>query len=350
MGLISFPIFIFSLILSAAAAALEVAFQASESSLKKVGFVLDEPFYKEAHSIASALNVPCILRDNDDQARDCHHLLRLLPFEVGHDIQTYSLSLESCTESQNSRIRGDGTSMTKRRKQNQKPFYINLCPEDTSQTGKRGSKIGGSDLLIKAVGPTKCDRDGRQGCIIYDLTAGLGQDSLVLALNGAREIHMFERDPIVAALLHDAIRRLEMLATVKASDSRVIKALELSKKLFLHPGDSMEVMPVIIESGQAPRPDVIYLDPMFPPRTKSAKVKKGMALLHGILETQNIDSDSVQRRMEEECELLEEAYKRATTRVVVKRPLKAQTLGAIASIRPSYAIEGSLNRWDVYVK
>lgn len=324
----------------------------SDTSLRKVCSVLDEPFQAEAQAMASTLHIPCIYPDDVDEENDFDHLLRFLPFEVCQGTTTYALALESRIPNSKSQVSGNGTSKTRRKKptQKQKPFFIDLCPDESSSIGKRCTKEGGSDLLIKAVGPNKCAKDGRQGPVIFDLTAGLGRDSLVLAMNGASEVHMVERDPIVAALLRDAIRRLEALSEFHGSDNRGNIAHELSKKLFLHPGDSVQVMAEIIDSGLAPPPDITYLDPMFPSRTKSAKVKKGMALLHDLLDTQKDDPDFQRNRLEDETRLLEEAYKRTTTRVVVKRPLKAIPIGVNSSLCPSYSIEGSLNRWDVYVR
>ena len=97
-------------------------------------------------------------------------------------------------------------------------------------------------------------------------------------------------------------------------------------------------------------PDVIYLDPMFPARTKSSKVKKGMGLLHGLLETQDDDTERVALKDNSERVLLQESYDVAQSRVVVKRPAKAPQLGVEDALLPSYSIDGSVNRWDVYVK
>jgi 16S rRNA (guanine1516-N2)-methyltransferase len=83
--------------------------------------------------------------------------------------------------------------------------------------------------------------------------------------------------------------------------------------------------------------DVIYLDPMFPQRDKSAAVKKEMALFQLLLAAEPDDSD----------ELLAWALTRDVARVVVKRPLRAGTLGGI---EPSHTIEGKAVRYDVHVK
>ena len=90
---------------------------------------------------------------------------------------------------------------------------------------------------------------------------------------------------------------------------------------------------------------------MFPPRKKSAAVKKNMQILHGLLQTQQTDAAGSTPSMEEECDLLEAAIGAAKSRVIVKRPIKAALLGDSATseapIRPSHSVCGSVKRWDV---
>ena len=73
-------------------------------------------------------------------------------------------------------------------------------------------------------------------------------------------------------------------------------------------------------------PHVCYLDPMFPPRTKSSAVKKKMQLLQGLLGEGSEDADQ-EGRVEEERALLHVALALAQRRVVVKRPIHAPPLG-----------------------
>jgi hypothetical protein len=84
------------------------------------------------------------------------------------------------------------------------------------------------------------------------------------------------------------------------------------------------------------------------------------------LETQGSNgAENIEKRQQEESELLELAWHAADLRVVVKRPIKAPLLGQCDSTeleatesksneiirrRPSYSINGSINRWDIYVK
>ena len=56
------------------------------------------------------------------------------------------------------------------------------------------------------------------------------------------------------------------------------------------------------------RPDVVYLDPMYPERRKTAAVKKEMAYFHDLVGA-----------AQDEAELLESALNTAKKRIVVKR-------------------------------
>ena len=83
------------------------------------------------------------------------------------------------------------------------------------------------------------------------------------------------------------------------------------------------------------KPEVVYLDPMFPQRTKGARVKKEMQVFH-----QLIGKDSAAEL------LLLIAQECAQKRVVVKRPRIAPSL---AGLKPNYTLEGKSNRYDIYL-
>lgn len=175
---------------------------------------------------------------------------------------------------------------------------------------------GKNQMILKATGLNKHKPS------IMDLTAGLGRDSYVLATAGAR-VTMFERQPVVAALLADGLRRLR-----SAGDEQ---ELAIAQRLSLHKGDSLNCLPALAEREAA---DVIYLDPMFPERGKAAKVKKSMAFFHHLVGN---DDDS--------AALLPLALATARYRVVVKRPRHAPPL---ADLKPSLCFEGKSTRFDVY--
>lgn len=175
---------------------------------------------------------------------------------------------------------------------------------------------GKNQMILKATGLNKHQPS------IMDLTAGLGRDSYVLATAGA-QVTMFERQPIVAALLADGLRRLH-----SAGDEQ---ELIIAQRLSLHEGDSLDYLAALAECEA---PDVIYLDPMFPERGKTAKVKKAMAFFHHLVGS---DDDA--------AALLPLALATARYRVVVKRPRHAPPL---ADLKPGLCFEGKSTRFDVY--
>jgi 16S rRNA (guanine1516-N2)-methyltransferase len=136
-------------------------------------------------------------------------------------------------------------------------------------------------------------------------------------------------------------------------DSHKLRAVDLAKRLTLEEiSDANQVAKTIISDPSAPRPDVCYVDPMFPTRTKSAAVKKNMQILHGLLGSQVDDGAQNETTERQELDLLQAASSLASRRVVVKRPRLADCLGGNLpnGLKPSYSIIGSINRWDIYVK
>lgn len=304
--------------------------EASSNNDRRICFIDDE-FQRDSQRIASSLSIPVSSELPNNVVEGFTHALKLVPFE-SDGISTFALGIERLSSPDK---KGTGKKSKKTRISN--PFYF----VDLS-LGKRE----GADLLVKAVAPKRCAANGQEGAVVYDLTAGLGQDSLVLALNGASKVYMVERDVIVAALLKDALRRISLVS----SKNKI--ACLLAERLHLLVGDAKDVVMNMMQSNDVMQADVVYLDPMFPPRTKSAAVKKGMQMLHGLLDSQlKADEESLNERLSEEQQLLETAIQSARARVVVKRPIKALPLGGGGEMtpRPSYAVQGSTNRWDIYI-
>lgn len=155
-----------------------------------------------------------------------------------------------------------------------------------------------------------------------DATAGMGEDSLLLAAAGF-EVDLYERDPVICELLHDALHRASEhpgLASVVA-------------RMQLHGEDSTQVLLSLAE--ERTRPDVVFLDPMFPARQKSALVKKKFQLIHR-LEAPAMDEE----------ELLEAALAARPRKVVIKRPPKGPFL---AGRKPGHSVVGKAVRYDVIV-
>jgi 16S rRNA (guanine1516-N2)-methyltransferase len=179
---------------------------------------------------------------------------------------------------------------------------------------------GKSQGIAKAIGLNKL-----KSPTVLDTTAGLGKDAFILASLGCN-VTLLERSPIIHALLEDGFHR-----GLASEDEDVINIIN---KMTLINIDAINYLEKIIE-GTLDKPDVIYLDPMFPPRTKSAKVKKDISLLQQVL---GIDEGF--------DELFNAAKQCAKHRVVVKRPGKKTK--DIES-KPSFQIEGKSAHFDVYV-
>lgn len=174
-----------------------------------------------------------------------------------------------------------------------------------------------NELLVKAVLGRNKQRIPR----VLDATAGLGQDSALLATLGC-QVTLVERNPVVAVLLADGLARLQ-----HGTDDPALAA-----RMTLIPGQIHLLGAALFEENTGH--DVVYLDPMFPTRTKSAQVKKTMQTFKNIV---GADDDA--------ANLLPAALALAAQRVVVKRPAKAPFL---AERKPTYSVAGRTSRFDVY--
>ena len=149
----------------------------------------------------------------------------------------------------------------------------------------------------------------------------MGRDAFVLASLGC-QVNMIERSPIIAALLEDGLARAKLDVEIGPW---------VSQRLSLSFGDSRKCF-----SALPFKPDVVYLDPMFPEKGKSALVKKEMQVLKVLI---GADSDA--------STLFPIAFKVAKNRVVVKRPMQVDYL---AGQKPNTSIKSRNYRFDVYIK
>ena len=180
---------------------------------------------------------------------------------------------------------------------------------------------GKKEAIARAIGLKGQDR-----LQVLDATAGLGRDAFVLASLGC-VVDMIERSAVVAALLQDGLNRAAVDLTL---------ASWLPTRMQLWHGVAKDLLSnwQSIQPSKT-RPDVVYLDPMFPHRKKSAAVKKEMRLFQQLLGPDE-DADL----------LLEPALALAKKRVVVKRPSGAPFL---AGKKPQIEMLGKANRFDVYL-
>lgn len=167
----------------------------------------------------------------------------------------------------------------------------------------RASKIKGVDSRLTAI----------------DATAGLGEDALLLAAAGF-SVQLYEYDPVIAALLRDALRRA----------AAIPELAEVVQRMQLFEEDSLAAL-----SELSSTPDLILLDPMFPARSKSALIKKKFQLLQ-----------KLERPCADEETLVDAAVAAHPRKVVIKRPRKGPYL---AGRKPSYSIAGKSVRYDVVV-
>ena len=155
---------------------------------------------------------------------------------------------------------------------------------------------------------------------IIDATAGLGRDAFLLASLGAT-VTMIERSTKMHALLHDGMAR--------ALDAGGLTAEIISRMTLIH-GDAIQLLPSL-------SPEIVLIDPMHPPRNKSALVKAEMRQIRAIV---GIDDDQTR--------LMKTALAHASMRVVLKWPAKAAPM---ANIPPaSHQIIGKSVRYDVFMR
>ncbi len=151
---------------------------------------------------------------------------------------------------------------------------------------------------------------------LIDATAGMGEDSLLLAASGFNVI-LYEYDLVIASLLEDTLLRA----------SAIPELTDIVSRMELHIESSIDAMKNLHFT-----PDIILLDPMFPERTKSALVKKKFQLLQ-----------QLEHPCSDEYTLLKSAIYAKPHKIIIKRPVKGPYL---ADIKPDYSLTGKAIRYD----
>ena len=155
---------------------------------------------------------------------------------------------------------------------------------------------------------------------IVDATAGLGRDAFLLASLGAT-VTMIERSADMHALLHDGMARALDMGGVTA---------EIINRMTLIHGDSIQLLPGL-------SPEIVLVDPMHPPRNKSALVKAEMRQIRAIVGV-----------ADDQNRLMQTALTHALRRVVLKWPAKAAPMTGIPPA--SHQIVGKSVRYDVFMQ
>ena len=170
------------------------------------------------------------------------------------------------------------------------------------------------EQLVKAMG-----KKMQPGTTLIDATGGLGRDTFLLAAAGF-QVHTFEQNRILAALLSDGLQR--------ARKQNVTR--EICKRIHFTQGNAIDFL-----CNNAGTAEVIYLDPMFPASKTTAKVKKELQIIQRLV-GESAPPDT----------LFAQARQATVRRVVVKRPKKSPWLTAL---QPAYALTGKTIRFDVYL-
>lgn len=205
--------------------------------------------------------------------------------------------------------------------------YLKLCDSEMQScirvdflAGALAHRIrfggGRGQTLAKAMGI----KQGQPLPRILDTTAGLARDAYVLANLGC-SLTLLERSPILYQLVLDAMER--------ASDDENFQRIQ-QQGFSLIQDDARHYLASCHDDY-----DVIYLDPMYPHKKKSALVKKDMQLLQKLIGS-NDDAG----------EILPLAIDRASKRVVVKRPRGSEWLG---QHKPAFSLESKATRYDIYL-
>ena len=156
---------------------------------------------------------------------------------------------------------------------------------------------------------------------ILDCHAGLGRDSLLMAAAGC-QVQSVEHHPLLYLAVSDALRR------ARAGTSRIATHCE---RLDLQFADARQAL----QQASSDNFDVVYLDPMFPERKKSAQVKREAQLLQHYCGADEGAED-----------LLQLALTQGFRRICVKRPAHAPSLGGRQA---DLQYKGKSTRYDVYL-
>lgn len=188
-----------------------------------------------------------------------------------------------------------------------KPLVVDFGSDVRLQQRTEGKK-----LIAKAV-KTKA-----RSAVIWDVTGGLARDAFILASLGYN-VTAFERSVALGVIVKEAIKRAE----TNDKTAGVLARLEYKVS------DSREAL----LDNSLPSPDVIYMDPMFPPNNKTALPKKELQILRRLV-GDDFDAADVWRL----------AMAKALTKVVVKRPRRAPPLVH----HPMTSLDGKTIRFDIY--
>ena len=185
-------------------------------------------------------------------------------------------------------------------------------------TGWRGTARARQERIVRAC---RALRPGESEPLhIVDGTGGLGGDSWILAAVGAR-VTVVEQHPVIRALLIDGLLR------ARAHAPEVVDRIEILC------GDARARVADLA-------PDVLYLDPMYPPRRKQALGDRRLRLLAALLAADDLVGDDA-------VGLVTAGLAAAVPRVVLKCPSRQRFDGLP---KPNHSLAGRSTRFDVWLR
>ena len=205
-----------------------------------------------------------------------------------------------------------------------------------------------SELIAKAV-------KAEAGLRVLDCTGGLGRDAFLLAHLGCA-VTLCERSEVVFTLLADGIKRA-------LADERDETLATAAARIQLHNADAAAYIKGSLKGDLKSNLksnlksyanfDVIYLDPMFPARAKSAKVKGDMQRLQAFLGatikealTNEKESETGNETESETANLLQLALDSGVGKTVLKRPAKSSWQ---PPVKPNHVISSRVSRFEIYL-
>ena len=193
--------------------------------------------------------------------------------------------------------------------------------------------------LVKA-----CGWSQKRPPSLLDLTGGWGRDAVTLSTLRCG-VTVFERHPVVACILWDALQRLSLDESSAADAAAGVRMVHTDAHVALSEAERHA-------GADDHLPDVLYIDGMFPPRFRSAAVRGPMQYLLALCGPGSEEAT---------MELAELALRWAGKRVVVKMPrgtFRWREMTARNRSRgdrplcwkaPSFSISGKSVRYDVFL-
>lgn len=172
---------------------------------------------------------------------------------------------------------------------------------------------------------------------VLDAMGGLLKDAIMMAFLGCK-VWTHEAHPLVSELVNDGLFRAK-------KNLCLAEFIEDEQRFRFFATDSRLTLEHLLQNPELERPDLVYLDPMFPPKRKSSIAKREIQWLQRIHAATTAMYPNFSISAPEL--IFELALQVAQKRIIVKRPLIAPPL--VAAPSPSFSRNFQSSRFDVYI-